>query len=190
MIQNVGRMRKQYCIRSVGNETLACWNDGLTALDLGHSIVSSSRTARPCSPWGGRWIGHQRSTWSTVCSSAPHSQAAEEAITHLYKQERKRPTQVGRRLNQTQALLGRVIPGGGCQCRGWKCKVVWGFRSTPHSIGDPLTAQHVCCFRQMNWWDVVWRLQMGVSLWAAVHCTRWTGERWVEQMSKLHGTAC
>ena len=42
-----------------------------------HSIVSSSRTARPCSPWGGRWIGHWRTTWSTVCSSAPHYQVAE-----------------------------------------------------------------------------------------------------------------
>ena len=62
----------------------------LAALDFGavassHSVVSSSRTIRPCSPWGGQWIGHWR-TWSTVCSSAPHSQAAEEAIPHLYKQ--------------------------------------------------------------------------------------------------------
>jgi len=32
-------------------------------------------------------------TWSTVCSSAPHAQAA-EAIPHLYKQEWKRPTPV------------------------------------------------------------------------------------------------
>jgi len=52
----------------------------LTALDLGevfssHSIVSSSSTARPCSPSGGRWIRHWKTTWSTVCSSAPHSQA-------------------------------------------------------------------------------------------------------------------
>ena len=44
-----------------------------------HSVVSSSRTVMPCSPWGGRWIRHWRTTWSTVCSSAPHSQAAEEA---------------------------------------------------------------------------------------------------------------
>jgi len=36
-----------------------------------HSVVSSSRTVRPCSPWEGRWIGHWRTTWSTVCSSAP-----------------------------------------------------------------------------------------------------------------------
>jgi len=34
-----------------------------------------------------------------------------EAIPHLYKQERKRLTSVRRRLSQTQALLGRVIPG-------------------------------------------------------------------------------
>ena len=76
-----------------------------------HSVVSSSRTVRPCSPWGGRWVGHWRTTWSTVCFSAPHSQAAEEAIPHLYKQEQKRPTPVRRRLSRTHAVLGRP-PGG------------------------------------------------------------------------------
>jgi len=65
-------------------------------------------------------------TWSTVCSSAPHSQASEEAIPHLYKQERKRPTPVRRRLSRIQALLGRIIPGGGCRCRWWKCGALWG----------------------------------------------------------------
>jgi len=78
-----------------------------------HSVVSSSRTVRPCSPWGGRWIGHWRTTWLTVCSFAPLSQASEKAIRHLYKQERKRPTPVRRRLSWTQAILWRVIPGGG-----------------------------------------------------------------------------
>jgi len=33
-----------------------------------HSIVSSSRTIRPCSPWGGRWIEHWRITWSYCCA--------------------------------------------------------------------------------------------------------------------------
>jgi len=37
--------------------------------------------------------------------------AAEEPIPHLYRQERKRPTPVRRRLSRNQALLGRVIPG-------------------------------------------------------------------------------
>jgi len=70
-----------------------------------HSVVSSSRIVSPCSPWGDRWIGHWRTTWSTVCS-APHSQATEEA-----RQERKRPTSVRRRLSRTQVLLGRVGAG-------------------------------------------------------------------------------
>ena len=47
---------------------------------------------------------------STVCSSAPRSQA-EQAIPHLCKQEQKRPTLVRRRLIWTYAVLERVIPG-------------------------------------------------------------------------------
>ena len=77
-----------------------------------HSIVSSSRTVRPCSSWGGRWIGHWRTTWLLVRSSAPHSQAAEEATPQMCKKERKRPTPVRTWLSQTHAVLGRVILGG------------------------------------------------------------------------------
>ena len=80
----------------------------LAALDLGEvlsrqSIVSSSGTVR-CSPWGGWWSGHWKKPWSPVCFcfSAPYSRAAEEAITYLYKQERKRPTPVRRRLSRTR----------------------------------------------------------------------------------------
>ena len=70
-----------------------------------HSVVSLSSTVRPCSPWG-RWIGHWRTTWPAVCSSAPHSQAAEGAIPHLHKHERKRPTPVWMRFSRTQAVRG------------------------------------------------------------------------------------
>ena len=64
--------------------------------------------------------------------------------------------------------LGRkVIPVGGCWCRVWKCRVLWGCPSTLHSIGNPPTAPHVWCC-QINWWDVVWWVQMGVSIWGAV----------------------
>ena len=85
-----------------------------------HSIFSSFRIVRPCSPSGSQWIGYWRTTWSTACSSAPHSQAAEEAIPHLYKHERKCPTPVRRRLSRTHAILGRVIRGGvpGMKMRG------------------------------------------------------------------------
>ena len=57
------------------------WSHNISGQALSsHSIVPSSRTVRPCSPWGGRWIGHWRTTWSTICSSVPQSQAAEGAI--------------------------------------------------------------------------------------------------------------
>jgi len=65
---------------------------------------------RPCSLWGIDGLDSGGRHGPTVCS-APHSQAAEEAILHLYKQERKRPKLVRRRLSGTKALLGRVIPG-------------------------------------------------------------------------------
>jgi len=50
------------------NQTTA-WPHEISAHVLSsHWIVSSSRTVRvrPCSPWGGRWIGYSRTTWSTV----------------------------------------------------------------------------------------------------------------------------
>ena len=98
----------------------------LAALDLGTSveqpfdclIVQNRQSVQSV---GGRWIGHWRTTWSTVCS-APHSQAAEEAITHLYKQERKGPTPVQRRLWRTHAVLERVIPGGWVPVSGMKVR--------------------------------------------------------------------
>jgi len=103
-----------------------------------HSIVSSSRTVRPCSPWGGRWVGHWRTTWSTVCSSAPHSQAAEEAIPHLYRQEWKRPAPVWRWLSRTHAGLGRAIPEWWVPLSGMKVRslAVLSNHSAPYSIGD------------------------------------------------------
>jgi len=53
------------------------------------------------------------------CSCAPNSQVAEEDISHFYKQERKCPTPMRRRLSRTQAPLGRVIPR--------RCVAVFGF---------------------------------------------------------------
>ena len=54
------------------------------------------------------------------------------------------------------------------RCRGWKCGSLWDCRSTLHSIGNPPTAPHVCCYYQINKWDVVPRVQMGVLIWGAV----------------------
>jgi len=86
-----------------------------------HSIVRSSWIVRSSSPLGGQWVGHSRTTWSTVCSTL-HSQAAERSISHLCKHGRKRPTPVRRRWIpypicvkvrhrcRTHAVLGKAIP--------------------------------------------------------------------------------
>ena len=57
-------------------------------------------------------MGQDVIIWSAVCSSAPHSQDAVEAMPHLCIDDRKKPTPVWRRFSRTQAGLGSPIPGG------------------------------------------------------------------------------
>ena len=75
-----------------------------------------------------------------VCSSAPHSQVAEQAISHLYKQERKRPTPVRRRLSL--AVLGRVIPRGLLPVSGMKSESAVSCRVL-HPLRIPLVIRPV-----------------------------------------------
>ena len=49
---------------------------------------------------------------SAVCSFAPHSQAAVEAIPHLCVSERNKPTPVCKNFSLTHAGLGKLNPGG------------------------------------------------------------------------------
>ena len=147
-----------------------------------HSNVSSSRTVRPCSPWGGRWIGHWRATRSTVCSSGPRLQAAEKVISHLYKQEWKRPTPVRRRLSRTQSVLRRVILRSCLLVSGMKLRSVTRLsnHSASHWWSTECAARSVCCCCQINWWVVVRLTQMGVSTWDVVHSSpvdKWTHSR-------------
>jgi len=125
-----------------------------------HSVVSSSRTFSPCCTWWSRWIGHCRTTCSTVCS-VPQSLAAEEAIPHLYRQERKRPTPVRRRLSRSQALLGRVNPGVCVPVFGIEVRSLVGLsaHSAFHWLSAHCTARMLflseklmsCCAAGTNW---------------------------------------
>jgi len=143
-----------------------------------HSIVSSSRTVRSCSPWGGRWIGHWRTTWSTCFYSAPHTQAAEVATTHLYRQESKRPTPVRRRFSRTQALLGRVIPEEWVPVSGMK---MWSLVEVVRPLRIPLVIRplrrtHVVVVREAD--EILCGEYEWVSRFEApCNSTRWTGER-------------
>ena len=111
-----------------------------------------------------------RTTWSTVCSSAPHSQAAEEAIPHLYKQERKRPTPVRQRLSRTQALLGRVIPGEWAPVPGIKMRSLVGLpaHSALHWLSTQCAARMLLLSQKLASCCAA-GVQMGVLIWGAVH---------------------
>ena len=105
-------------------------------MSLSQHRVSSSKTVRPRAPCGARCIGHAVSTWSAVCSEAPHSQFGEGARPHLCMDEWNRPTPVRKRLSLTQADRGKPIPTGlepvwGTKHGAWK-----HLHSTPRSICD------------------------------------------------------
>jgi len=60
-------------------------------------------------------------------------------------------------------FLGRSFRGGGWRCPELKCGVLWGFPPTPHKWVSRFEAPCIC--------------------------TRGTGDRWMEQVSRLHGAA-
>ena len=67
---------------------LHCLDQTLTVMSLSQHRVSSSKIVRPRAPCGTRCIiGHAVSTWSAVCSEAPHSQFGEGARPHLCMDE-------------------------------------------------------------------------------------------------------
>ena len=84
---------------------LHCLNQVLAVVLLSQHRVSSFKTVRPRAPCGARCIGHAISTWSAVCSEAPHSQFGEGARPHLCMDEWNCPTSVRRRLSLTIKLL-------------------------------------------------------------------------------------
>ena len=85
---------------------LHCLDQMLAVMSLSQHRVSLSKTIRPRAPCGARCIGHTVSTWSAVCSEAPHSQFGEGARPHLCMDEWNRPTPVCRWLSLTQAARG------------------------------------------------------------------------------------
>ena len=99
----------------------------LAVMSLSQHRISSSKTVRPRAPCGARCIGHIVSTWSAVCSEAPHSQFGEGARPHLCMDEWNRPTPVRRRLSLTQAARGKPIPTGLTLVPGTKARSLEAF---------------------------------------------------------------
>ena len=84
----------------------------LAVVLLSQHQVSLSKTVRPRAPCGARCTRHTVSTWSAVCSEAPHLQFGEGARPHLCMDEWNRPTPVRRRLSLTQAAWDKPISTG------------------------------------------------------------------------------
>ena len=106
---------------------LHCLGQMLEVMSLSQHRVSSSKTVRPSAPCGARCIGHAVSTWSAVCSEAPHSQFGEGARPHLCMDEWNRSTPVRRRLSLTQAARGKPIPTGLAPVSGTKARSLEAF---------------------------------------------------------------
>ena len=133
IINNFSRRR---CLKGIhsrpdtnrtGAEVLHCLDQMLAVMSLSQHRVSSSKTVRPRAPCGARCIGHAVSTWSAVCSEAPHSQFGEGARPHLCMNEWNRPTPVRRRLSLTQAARGKPIPTGLAPVSGTKARSLEAF---------------------------------------------------------------
>ena len=77
-----------------------------------HLAKLSFTVSRPRIPFRWRYMEQDVIIWSAVCSSAPHSQDAMEAMPHLCINDQKRPTPVRRWFSRTQASLGSPIPSG------------------------------------------------------------------------------
>ena len=80
---------------------LHCLDQMLAVMSLSQHRVSSSKTVRPRAPCGARCIEHAVSTWSAVCSEAPHSKFDKGARPHFSMDEWNCPTPVRRRLSLT-----------------------------------------------------------------------------------------
>ena len=115
---------------------LNCLNQMLAVMSLSQHRVSSSKTVRPRASCGARCIGHAVSTWSAVCSEAPHSRFGEGARPHLCMNKWNRPTPVRRRLNLTQATGSKPMPTDLAPVPGTKHGAWKHFHSTPLSICD------------------------------------------------------
>ena len=79
--------------------------------DSSHLAKLPFTVKRPRIPFRWRYMGLDVIIWFAVCSSAPHSQDAVEALLHLCIVDQKRPTPVRRRFSQTKAGLESPIPG-------------------------------------------------------------------------------
>ena len=106
---------------------LHCLNQMLAVVLLSQHRVLSFKTVRPRAPCGAQYIGQAVSTWSAVCSEAPHLQFSEGVRPHLCMDKWNHPTLVRKQLSLTQAAWGKPIPTGLALVPGTKAQSLEAF---------------------------------------------------------------
>ena len=116
-----------------------------------HSIVSSSRTVRPCTQWRGRWIGYWRTTWSNMIG--------------LFFCATLISCRGGARVGDENVVSYRIVHPRCPVSAGWP-----GLRST-YSVESPPTAMG-----GMGRW-LVWQLVRHKRRWVPRRFSKWTRSR-------------
>ena len=112
---------------------------------MSHSIVSLSRTVRLCGPWGGRWIGHWKDSMVDgllICATLTGGRGGH---TPFVQTRAETPDTGAEAVKSNQGYSWEGCSGGWGRCQVWKCGVLWSCLPTPHYIGTPPSAPHVCC---------------------------------------------
>jgi len=141
-----------------------------------------------CALWRGRWIGHLKTTWSTVWSSPPHSHVTEGAIPHLCKQERK--------TSDTNAEA--VEPDPCCFWLSHSRRVGQGWNygvsqcSPTFRIPSVIRPERCISATVIKWTnELLCSRYKWVSQFEIPRITiQRTGDGWEEQMSRFNGMAC
>jgi len=168
----------------------------LVALNLGTGVeqpfdclIIQKRQAMPSTGRSMDWTLEENNGWLSVLLHHTHK-AQKGPYSICVSRSGNVRHRCGGRLCRTHAVLGRAIPWGWVPTMGMKVRNLAVLSKPPHSIGDrPERSTSVAVDR---WID---ELLCGGYKWVSWFempfiPTCWTGECWVEQMSRLHGTAC
>jgi len=144
-----------------------------------HSIVSSSRTVQSVGR-SGNWTLEDNMVDGLFFSATLKGRRGGHTPF----------VQAGAEASNTGAEAVKPDPGSSWEGHsrrvgwGWKYGVSWCSPTFPHTTALLLLSSDEmmsCCAAGTKW---VSRFEMPCIP------TRWTGEHWVEQMSRLHGTTC
>ena len=141
---------------------LYCPDQMLAVMVLSQHRVLSSKTVRPRAPCGARCIEHAVSTWSAVCSEAPHSLLVKERDPFVHgRMESPNTSPQAIELNPSclgQAYSNRPAIGPGYKNTELGCTLT----VLRVSVGNSYTEKRGCIVQQGYFIDFAQLAQTGV----------------------------